>query len=91
MKLKNPFWEKEHLIRVKDKRRCRLEGACEADLCHLLNKEMKKYRAIVLPRNTTNRMSAHMDLLDHFKSETSEHKTGRLRTKPSNDAATDHG
>lgn len=64
MKLKNLFWEKEHLIQVRDKRGCRLEGACEADLCQLLNKEIKKYGAIVLLRNTTNRMSAHMDLLD---------------------------
>lgn len=78
------------MIRVGDKCRCRLEGVCEAGPCQLLNKEMKKYGAIVLPRNTTNRMSAHMDLLDHFKSETPDHITGRLRTKPSSDAAPDH-
>lgn len=54
MKLKNPFSEIEHLIHVREKGRCRLEVACEADRCQLLDKEMKKYGAIVLPRNTTN-------------------------------------
>lgn len=32
-------------------------------------------------------MSVHTDLLDHFKSETPDHKTGRLRTKASSDVA----